>query len=78
MRKNLGLECASCGSSQNVRVVCHHCGRPLCNNHNKRCQIELEDDVFSGNNAIIAIHCHQCWEKHHPNVKLRTVAGRLK
>ena len=75
MRKNLDLECASCGSTQNVKAVCHHCGRPLCNRD--KCQFEVEDKVFSGKWPVKAIHCRHCLETHHPDNKLRKT-GKLR
>ena len=41
----MALTCAVCGSDKNVNVVCHHCGRPLCEDARCRCLL-LEDPAF--------------------------------
>jgi len=49
----MALACAECGAidSQdqvNVKVVCHHCGKPLCDEH---C-VWIVDDAFSDRAAL--------------------------
>lgn len=68
----LGLDCASCGATEDVHVVCHHCGKPLCNNR-ENCRIEIEDDAFSGTAEVkvIAVHCKDCWQTYHPHTRAR-------
>lgn len=39
----MAFKCAICGSEQNVNVVCHHCGRPLCEKHR---QLRVNDKAF--------------------------------
>lgn len=75
---NVGLECANCGARENVHVVCHHCGKPLCDNR-ELCRIEIEDDAFSGirETPVIAIHCNDCWQTCHPHTRARKLGDPL-
>lgn len=57
-----GLQCAACGESY-IRHVCHHCGKPLCQN----CMIEKTDTAFFI--PVTAIHCKKCLDKHHNRFK---------
>ncbi len=38
----MALKCAICGRDQNVNVVCHHCGHPLCDD--EHCRYLIPDD----------------------------------
>jgi hypothetical protein len=49
----MALACAECGAIDgkeraNVKVVCHHCGKPLCDDH---CVL-IFDDAFSDRLAL--------------------------
>jgi hypothetical protein len=42
----MALKCAICGRDKNVDVVCHHCGKPLCDDG--QCRFLIPDDpVFT-------------------------------
>lgn len=56
------LHCASCGASQMVNAVCHHCGRPLCNDK-QFCRVELNDNAFADQPR--AVHCFDCARQFH-------------
>lgn len=75
---SIGLECASCGTREDVHVVCHHCGKPLCDNR-ELCRIEIEDDVFSDNRQtpVNAIHCNDCWQAYHPHTRAKKLGVPL-
>jgi hypothetical protein len=63
-------ECGECGAMEGsdgtkVQVVCHHCGKPLCQTHGMR----IVDDAFSGGDAPTgrqAYHCDECKRANHP------------
>jgi hypothetical protein len=64
-----GWECGECnrkeGPDQHIRSVCHHCGKPLCDEHSVR----IDDDAYSalwGPAGIVANHCSDCRARHHP------------
>ncbi len=77
MNIDLGLECASCGTNDGVYVVCHHCGKPLCENLTE-CRFELEDDAFADikSSPIIAIHCRDCSKTFHSTLRPRRLGIR--
>lgn len=65
-----GLVCGQCGTTANVDVVCHHCGRPLCPRH----RLYRKDGVFKkvddkkarqDGKRVSAYHCRECWRKYH-------------
>jgi DNA-directed RNA polymerase subunit RPC12/RpoP len=60
--------CAECGDPETgknqIDVVCHHCGKPLC----KEDRTSSDGDVFSEVDRPIrnrAYHCHDCYQTHH-------------
>ncbi|MSP13280.1 MAG: DUF1294 domain-containing protein [Chloroflexi bacterium] len=69
--------CAECGREDGkydfiVEVVCHHCGKLLCQKH----RILIIDVAFSGQSAYsekagapgqTAYHCKECQHRHHPH-----------
>jgi hypothetical protein len=61
------LECANCGSTENVDAVCHHCGKPLCSDL-ENCRFEIEDSAFDSTTTspVVAVHCRECWQTFHP------------
>jgi hypothetical protein len=70
-------ECAECNAadsgSNRVDVVCHHCGKPLC----QRDRIQLDDDAFGAVDEPVsrsAFHCRECRRRHHP--RLAAMEGR--
>jgi len=63
-------ECNASGSDAKVEVVCHHCGKPLCQND----RVELLDDAFSdepGDVPRFAFHCRECRQRHHSGTAIR-------
>lgn len=62
-------KCAVCGALDDqkdtlVNAVCHHCGKPLCQQH----QVRLVDPRFgndSENPQPTAVHCTDCKRKYH-------------
>ncbi len=65
----MAWKCAVCGevdgrNKADVKAVCHHCGKPLCSQH----QVVILDPDF-GHEAddplVWAIHCKACGRKHH-------------
>ncbi len=78
------LECAVCGAheGQNEKVLdvcCHHCGRPLCDDH----RILVLDEQFANRPAPMprtAFHCPDCRDAHHAHsdvVRLASPANAL-
>ena len=73
----MAWECGVCDAVEgrdNVKVdaVCHHCGKPLCQKHQK---FHFVDDAFSINDTPVnrqAYHCEACKKLYHP----RIVGGR--
>lgn len=65
----MNLQCAVCGSEEDVDVVCHHCGKLLCKNEGSRemkpCRLIKKDPVFSDDTE--AYHCSECISKYHPS-----------
>jgi hypothetical protein len=62
-------ECAYCGEQEGkIRKmpVCHHCGRPVCQQHRQM----ITDDAFSSGSSAsrIAVHCGDCGRDHHPQI----------
>lgn len=53
------LECGVCASFTKIEAVCHHCGKPLCD----ECRRDVEDWVFG--ELVIAVHCNDCQRKYH-------------
>jgi hypothetical protein len=53
----MALSCGECGAvhgsrdSVTVEVVCHHCGKPLCNKHRMRI---IDDAFYDGAEAALA------------------------
>jgi hypothetical protein len=68
----MALECANCGSTENVDAVCHHCGKPLCGDL-ENCRCEIEDSAFGSTpvSPVVAFHCRECWQVHHPGTRPR-------
>jgi hypothetical protein len=75
----MAWECAECQSREGtpvpggardatvkVDVVCHHCGKPLCEHD----RFMLVDDAFdlSAGSTPRAAHCKECRQRHHPRV----------
>jgi hypothetical protein len=61
-------ECGDCSQpetrTRRVDAVCHHCGIPLCREHQRR----LLDPAFSGaliGKGLWAVHCADCRTRHH-------------
>lgn len=55
------LRCAVCNNDA-ASVVCHHCGKPLCNDN--KCHFKvINDNAFS--NSTKAFHCRECKNKYH-------------
>lgn len=42
--------------------LCHHCGKPLCEEHG---WIVAADDAFATTAPRPAMHCRECAETHH-------------
>lgn len=53
---SLELECGYCGDVP-VNVVCHECGRPLCNS----CRVHKADNAFD--RLPRSIRCRECFKK---------------
>ena len=68
----MALECASCGSTEKVDAVCHHCGKPLCRDR-ENCRFEIEDNAFGNTMTlpVVAVHCRECWETAHHEARPR-------
>ncbi len=68
----MGLECANCGSNETINAVCHHCGKPLCEDQ-KNCRFEIQDEAFRGTeiSPLYAFHCRECLETFHPDARLK-------
>lgn len=61
----MALKCGICNNNV-AEGVCHHCGRPLCND--ERCCFSVSKDrVFS--TKTTAFHCRACFQKYHPSGK---------
>jgi len=65
----MAWRCAVCYSQDGVNVVCHHCGRPLCDDE-KTCRVIIKDEAFAGG-KVKAYHCPECARKHHPGATTR-------
>lgn len=64
----MAWECMEC-LQEKMKVVCHHCGKPLCTEH----AYVLADDAFSdhkGPQSIHAAHCKDCRQAYHPRAVL--------
>lgn len=62
MTEPIPLACGICRRETVTSVVCHHCGRPLCD----RCRVEWPDTAFPGQQGIAsAYHCRACRKRHH-------------
>ncbi len=60
------MKCSNC-DERDMKVVCHHCGKPLCTN--KKCDAHVKDPAFSDkDDSISAHHCSSCLERHHPDL----------
>lgn len=64
----MSWRCGKCGEvdgkiDNRVNAVCHHCGKPLCQDH----RIEILDEVFSSD--CKAYHCEECKKNFHPRAK---------
>lgn len=76
-------ECGECGAVEGkdkvtvegkevvvtVDVICHHCGKPLCQKH----RIQIVDDAFSSDDKPVsreAYHCDECKKAYHPRAVL--------
>jgi hypothetical protein len=64
----MSWECAECRQKENehikINTVCHHCGKPLCEND----RIEILDDAFDNSNGAVsnrAFHCRSCIKLYH-------------
>ena len=67
----MALECAFCDSKEEVKTVCHHCGKPLC--ARASCRVAVDGDpAFSG--KVTAYHCKECARKYHGKQAARQVA----
>jgi hypothetical protein len=62
-------ECGVCSQPESrqliIDAVCHHCGTPLCREH----QYRPWDSAFSGPIASDdrrAVHCRDCRDRYHP------------
>lgn len=72
-------ECGDCRRVEKkpeiiIDAVCHHCGKPLCQEHRK----EIVDDAFSncaGPVSQVAYHCDECLRTHHHKSRLRKRAS---
>lgn len=63
------------GSSGEIKIeaVCHHCGRPLCQDD----RFQVEDDAFGYKGAggeSYASHCLECAKQYHPRAE--RIGGR--
>lgn len=60
--------CADCRpdvvGGEIVRLVCHHCGKPLCDEHR---QLVRNDPAFSQFGSSTAVHCEDCRLRYHTN-----------
>lgn len=64
----MAWQCAVCYEREDVNVVCHHCGRPLCAKKQdgiETCRLLVVDDAFAETD-VRAYHCPGCARKHHP------------
>lgn len=64
----MAWECAEC-VRERMSVVCHHCGKPLCEEH----AVVVEDDALSDREGPVsdkAAHCEDCQKQHHPRLQL--------
>lgn len=65
------MKCTVCEENE-VEVVCHHCGRPLCTQPS--CDHIIIDPVFNDSTGLPyglgnerAHHCIKCLENYHPS-----------
>lgn len=66
----MSLQCAVCGAPENkdgqvLDTVCHHCGKPLCQDH----RVLILDEDFANRSAPAprhAYHCPDCHQAYHP------------
>ena len=65
----MAWQCAVCYDGKNVDVVCHHCGKPLCDNE-ETCRAFIVDEDFAGE-GVQAYHCPSCVREHHPRATTR-------
>ena len=64
------LECAVCNTPDGkdgkaLDAVCHHCGKPLCQEH----RVLILDEQFANRGVPVpraAYHCSACRQAHHP------------
>lgn len=56
---NFKLACGICQTEEDVDVVCHHCGMPLCAEH----RIRWWDNAF--HKRPLAAHCFNCLLANH-------------
>ncbi|WP_410674059.1 hypothetical protein [Amycolatopsis sp. cmx-4-68] len=81
----MAWECSDCNAREEedgkvvVDAVCHHCGKPLCRDH----QQPLIDDAFATSESDglipwdrIAIHCESCRRIHHLRATVMDKAAR--
>lgn len=71
------IECQKAEGEKDVVVdaVCHHCGMPLCRQH----QRVILDDCFSRATGPLdrsAVHCGACHQHYHPRAELVGSARR--
>jgi len=60
-------ECSSCGTTEQVDAVCHHCGAFLCQD-TVYCRHLAPDNEL----GQAAVHCQDCLEKYHPSLTAQT------
>lgn len=70
----MAWECAEC-IREVMTAVCHHCGKPLCEEH----AVVVADDALAGYNSELfgrdralgdhAVHCGDCHRQHHPRLQ---------
>jgi hypothetical protein len=64
-------ECSSCGTTEGVDAVCHHCGAFLC-----RDTVYCRHLVYDETLGTTAIHCQECQEKYHSGAANQAQAQR--
>lgn len=70
----MSWKCGACGQMDGrggviVDAVCHHCGKPLCREH----QVEVWDTAFRSDKEtswVSTIHCAEC-RRNHPRIMWR-------
>jgi hypothetical protein len=64
----MAWECSDCGRKEERGgkiTVCHHCGRPVCDQDRVMASDGAFDDSPGHRVTNVAVHCRDCWSAFH-------------